>query len=602
MQAIILAAGMGKRLQELTKNNTKCMVEVNGVTLIERALRQLDGLQLSRIVLVVGYEREKLMDFVLSLGIGTPVVFVENPVYDRTNNIYSLYLARDYLVQEDTLLMESDLIFDREILTDLLEDDRDTLAAVAKFESWMDGTCFKVDENDSIVAFIPGKQLKYEEKSQYYKTVNIYKFGKAFSENFYVPFLEAYIRAMGNDEYYESVLRVIALIDRQGIQARRIEGRCWYEIDDIQDLDIACSLFASDEKEKMQLVQKRFGGFWRYPKMLDFCYLVNPYFPSEHMISEMKANFESLLTQYPSGMYVNSLLAARNFRVRQEHIVVGNGAAELIKMLMDSIRGKVGIVRPTFEEYPNRLDAKETVAFVPKTPGYGYSAQELSDFFEKQDIEALVLINPDNPTGNDVGKKGLEHLLAWSKNKGILLIVDESFADFADEELSLLSERALTEYPNLVVVKSISKSYGVPGIRLGVLASADRERIGGLKQEAPIWNINSFGEFFMQILEKYRGEYQNSLQKVKEERGRFSKELAAFEQLTVYPSSANYLMVETKEGLTASDLAEKLLKQADLLVKDLSGKTAGREFLRIAVRTKEDDDRLLEALRLAGVH
>ena len=124
MQAIILAAGMGKRLKELTKNNTKCMVKVNGVTLIDRMLHQLEKQRLSRIVIVVGYEGQKLIDYIDTLGIRTPIVYVQNPIYDKTNNIYSLALAKDWLCQEDTLLFESDIIFEDSVLDALVSDPR----------------------------------------------------------------------------------------------------------------------------------------------------------------------------------------------------------------------------------------------------------------------------------------------------------------------------------------------------------------------------------------------------------------------------------------------------------------------------------------------
>ena len=153
MQAIILAAGMGKRLKELTRNNTKCMVKVNGITLIERMLHQIEKQNLSRIIIVVGYEGKKLVDYIGTLGIQTPIVFVNNPIYDKTNNIYSLALAKDYLCQEDTLLFESDIIFEDSILDELVLDPRDTLALVDKYESWMDGTCVKLNEDDSIDDF-----------------------------------------------------------------------------------------------------------------------------------------------------------------------------------------------------------------------------------------------------------------------------------------------------------------------------------------------------------------------------------------------------------------------------------------------------------------
>lgn len=192
MQAIILAAGMGKRLKDLTQDNTKCMIKVNGVTLIDRLLHQLDSRKLSRIVIVDGYEGEKLKDYIATLRINTEIVYVDNPIYDKTNNIYSLALAKDWLCKEDTLLFESDLIFEDSVLDLLISDPRETLALVDKYESWMDGTCVKLLEDDSIDAFIPGKKFKYDEIHEYYKTVNIYKFSKHFSQTHYVPFLTAY--------------------------------------------------------------------------------------------------------------------------------------------------------------------------------------------------------------------------------------------------------------------------------------------------------------------------------------------------------------------------------------------------------------------------
>ena len=331
MQAIILAAGMGKRLKELTQDNTKCMVKVDGISLIERALGQLDRLGLSKIVIVVGYEGQKLIDYIGTLAVQTPVVYINNDIYDKTNNIYSLALAKEYLLKEDTLLLESDIIFEEAVLRALVDDPRDTLALVDKYERWMDGTVVKLDEEDRIIEFVPGKKFKFSEQDSYYKTVNLYKFSREFARNRYVPFLEAYQKALGNNEYYEQVLSVISILDEPVIKAKRLHGERWYEIDDVQDLDIATTLFAESEDERVSLLGARYGGYWRYPKLLDFCYLVNPYFPPQKLKDELQANFDVLLTQYPSGMRVNALLAAKNFAVRPEHIVVGNGAAELIK-------------------------------------------------------------------------------------------------------------------------------------------------------------------------------------------------------------------------------------------------------------------------------
>lgn len=598
MQAIILAAGMGKRLKELTQDRTKCMVQVNGVALIDRMLHQIESRHLSRIVIVVGYEGEKLMKYIDTLGIRTPIVYVQNPIYDKTNNIYSLALAKDYLCQDDTLLFESDLIFEDAVIDQLLDDPRETLALVDKYESWMDGTCVKLGPDDSIASFVPSKNFRFEEAHEYYKTVNIYKFGRHFSRTHYVPFLEAYSKALGNNEYYEQVLRVIAMLDDPEIRAKRLSGQLWYEIDDIQDLDIASSMFAQDPDLRVSLMQGRYGGYWRYPQLLDFCYLVNPYFPPQRLIDEIQANFTSLLTQYPSGMRVNALLAAKNFAVHYQNILVGNGAAELIKALMARLEGVTGFIRPTFEEYPNRYQDRPNVCFTPAGPDFRYTADDLMAFFGPQDIDNLVLINPDNPTGNYIPAPDVLRLADWAQGKGIRLILDESFADFADEaDNTFIRQDLLDRYRRLYVVKSISKSYGVPGLRLGVLASGDQDLIAALKKDVAIWNINSFAEFYMQIEEKYKKDYARSLELIRAERARFRRELEKLPNLRVIPSQANYLMVELLGGLSARAITRELLVNRCILVKDLSPKLGGQQYLRLAVRDTRDNDRLLEALR-----
>ena len=604
MQAVILAAGMGKRLKNLTCGNTKCMVSVNGVTMIERSLRVLDRKGLSRIVVVEGYEGEKLKEYIGTLHIETPILFIHNDVYDKTNNIYSLALAKDYLCMEDTLLLESDLVFEESIIDDLLEDPRSTLAVVDHFESWMDGTCMGLVQEDRITDFIPGKLLKFAEKENYYKTVNIYKFSKHFSETTYVPFLLAYEKAMGENEYYESVIKLIALLETREIRAKRLNGQKWYEIDDIQDLDIAESIFADNRQEQYEKISGRYGGYWRYPKLRDYCYLVNPYFPNAKMLDEMKSNFETLLTNYPSGMRINSLLAANLFDVCQEHIVVGNGAAELIRMLMEQAEGKIGCVCPTFEEYPNRCDPEKITAFHPQEEGCRYTADDLICFYEKNPVDWLILINPDNPSGNYIPYGDLMRLIEWCRTRNMRLVLDESFADFAelsedaaDSDLTLLKDSVLNQYEKLYVMKSISKSYGVPGIRLGVLASSDEALIAGMKREAAIWNINSYGEFFLQIIGKYRKAYSESLVRIRENRKKLMAGLGKISYLKVYPSQANYVMCQLTEGMTAEYLCGKMLEK-NILLKNLTHKLHdGKEYVRIAVKSVEDNDLLIGELK-----
>ena len=248
---------MGRRLGEYTKDNTKCMVPVNGVPLIDRLLGQLSRLKLDRVVIVVGYEGGKLVRHIGELHTDLNIEFVENPVYSRTNNIYSLWLAKDYLQQDDTILVESDLIFDDVLLNMLIDNPFPNLALVSKYETWMDGTMVRIDSDCNIVNFVPKDAFDYSNAGKYYKTVNIYKFSKEFSTRKYVPFLEAYTKAVGNNEYYENVLRIISFLNSSDLKALPVTNAKWYEIDDKQDLDIAEALFA----EEKDIIRKYYGQF-----------------------------------------------------------------------------------------------------------------------------------------------------------------------------------------------------------------------------------------------------------------------------------------------------------------------------------------------------
>ena len=598
MQAIILAAGMGKRLGELTQNNTKCMVKVNGISLIDRTLTQLSSLNLSRVIIVVGYKGDNLRNYIGNAYKGLKIEYIENPVYDKTNNIYSLSLAKKELQEDDTLLIESDLIFDDSLFPLIVNNPYPNLALVDKYETWMDGTMVRLDDENNIVNFVPKKAFKYSDVDYYYKTVNIYKFSKDFLRSQYVPFLDAYTKALGNNEYYEQVLRVITLLDKCELKALPLDGQKWYEIDDIQDLDIAETIFAPEE-DRLPLYQKRYGGYWRFPNLLDFCYLVNPFFPPQKLKDELKANFDVLLSEYPSGMRINSLLIAKYFHIKKEYAVVGNGAAELIKSLMEGLHGKLGVIYPTFEEYSNRYSQVELVTFIPSNENFSYTADDLMVYFRDKDIKSLLLINPDNPSGNFIPFQDLIRLAQWTQECNICFIVDESFVDFSEgyEGNTLLCNTLLEQYPHLAVMKSISKSYGVPGLRLGVLASGNKELINRIRKDVSIWNINSFAEFYMQICGKYENDYRKGCEKFLAERERFLKLLRSIPFLRVIPSQANYFLCEVLFPYTSLQLSLLLFKK-NILIKDCSTKKAflHGNYIRIAIRNQFDNDKLIEAL------
>ena len=594
---------MGRRLGELTKENTKCMVPVNGVRLIDRLLGQLSGLKLNRVIIVVGYQGQKLIDYIGNRYEGKlKIEFAENPIYDKTNNIYSLSMVKDKLQEDDTLLIESDLIFSDRFFPMIIENPYPNLALVAKYESWMDGTMVRLDEEQHIVNFISKDAFDYSDVDSYYKTVNIYKFSKDFLQHQYVPFLDAYTKAVGNNEYYENVLRIISMLNSHNMKALPVGNEKWYEIDDKQDLDIAEALFA-DDKDVIRKYYGRYGGFWRFPQMLDFCYLVNPYFPSKRMKDELRSNFDTLLTEYPSGMKVNTLIASKCFGVSEQYIVPGNGAAELIKVLMEGdTKGKTGFIRPTFEEYPNRFDKSLQVTYTPQNDDYRYTADDLMHYFGDKDIKTLMLINPDNPSGNFIPKADVLRLAKWCEDRNIRLVVDESFVDFSVDYKtnSLLSDDILEAYPHMAVMKSISKSFGVPGLRLGILASANKELIAHIKKEVSIWNLNSFAEFFMQIYNKHEKDYLKACDKFVAERADFERQLKTIPYLRVMPTQANYFLCEVLPPYTATEIVVYTLRNHNILTRDCSQKPGldpNKQYMRIAVRNHEDNTRLVEALR-----
>ena len=218
-------------------------------------------------------------------------------------------------------------------------------------------------------------------------------------------------------------------------------------------------------------------------------------------------------------------------------------------------------------------------------------------FFEDKAIENLVIVNPDNPTGNYIPKADLLRLIDWAADKNISLVIDESFVDFADElDSTLITQQILDANKHLYVMKSISKSFGVPGLRLGVLASGDVDTVSAMKKDVAIWNINSFAEFYMQIYEKHAKEYVKAMKLFRAERARLATALSKIEGIRLIPSQANYFMLELTGKTTSAELTKKLLLNHNLFIKDLSSKTDG-EFIRIAIRNKQDNNKLIAALK-----
>jgi histidinol-phosphate/aromatic aminotransferase/cobyric acid decarboxylase-like protein len=456
-----------------------------------------------------------------------------------------------------------------------------------------------LDENGRIARLVGKTEFSPADRAHYFKTVNIYRFSRRFSREHLVPHLGRYIIEHGSAAFYEEVLQALIGTGEAPLTALDVGHRRWYEIDDAQDLDIAETLFAPDDERPGRLA-RRFGGYWRFSQVIDFAYLVSPFFPPPRLLDEMAADLHQLASGYPSGQDVQRFLISRLFGCQPRLVLVGNGASELIRALLAECSGPLVVVRPTFEEYPRLVGPQQLIELPARGPNLDYGAADLLALCRTARPAALVLVNPDNPSGHLLPPSELTSLVAELDQLGVRLVLDESFVDFIDGSMdhTLLRDDVLARHRNLVVIRSLGKSYGVPGLRLGVLASADAELLRQVEARLPIWNVNSVAEAFLQRVAAYRAEYESACQQVVAERACLLAQLDGIPWLRPMPSAANFILCELAAGLSAQGLARYLLKEASILVKDCSGKPGldAGQFVRLAVRDASDNARLIHAL------
>lgn len=247
----------------------------------------------------------------------------------------------------------------------------------------------------------------------------------------------------------------------------------------------------------------------------------------------------------------------------------------------------------------NRCNEEQITFFIPSNTDLSYTVEDIIQYFEKTEIEVLIITNPEYHTGNYIAKNNLFRLLNWCIKKEIKLVIDESYCDFADESNnSLIDSSILERYRNVLVLKNISVTHGVSGLRLGCAVSSDRNWIKEIRQSLSIWNINSFAEFYLQIEEKYQKDYIASLQKFKITKKKFVNALSKIVELRALPSQTNYVLCELKTTVTSRELVEQLLANYNILVKDMSDMIHnGRQYIKIAIRDDTDNAQLLYALK-----
>ena len=338
-------------------------------------------------------------------------------------------------------------------------------------------------------------------------------------------------------------------------------------------------------------------GYDNAQQVIDFCFIANPYYPTPAMVDELVRQLPVLIKHYPSS---NPLVSARHLaavlHVDANRLIIGNGATELIAELCHRLVPSLGVPIPTFGEYIEKIDPDRLRLFpLQVTEHYQLDLDVYLAWLRAESLRAALVINPHNPTGQLFSLTEMQAFLVAATDLD-LVIVDESFIDFAAEEVPSLLQTA-EHYPNLVIVRSMSKHCGVPGLRLGYCYSGNARMVAALRHSLPTWNLNTLAEFYLSLLPATDADYQASRLHVIEDVRWLYAQLAGIDGITVYPTGANFVCFRIDTGMTARQLQHRLLVEHRLYVRDCSNKVGMDRFhIRVATQGRDADFRLVAAL------
>ena len=590
MRAVILAAGIGRRMRPLSDERHKTLLEVGGRAVMGRIIDGLQANGITQVCIVTGYRAAEVEEYVTREFGDLQFTFIRNETYATTNNIYSMALALENIEpDEDIILIESDLIYEPAVLSRLLKSEHENVALVDRYRIGMDGTVVSVADSRVITQVIPTSlQDERFDFSDKFKTLNIYKFSAEFCRTTFRKLLTYYARIIDDNCYYELILGILIYMQQVQIHAEILDGELWAEIDDPNDLRGAD--FAFTPASRREYLESSWGGYWSTP-VVDFAFIRNMYFPTSSMMSQLRASFPDLITNYGSSQAILDLKLAYFLRCRPDHVHVLNGASQFSPILRRWFPAdRVLIPDPTFGEYRRIFPGARTYRDAG-TIEVGELASKAAD------ADLVVIVNPNNPTGTTLATEDIKRVVTRLPDK--LVLVDESFIEFSGQP-SLIPWAEAAGVGNLVVLKSLSKYLGVPGLRLGYVFTVNRQLGSRILDELPVWNLNSVAEHLLEIILKYRGDLDASIQQTVLDRESFAAKLAALDVVErVYPSGANFLLLALSiTADSARRLADELLQEENLYIKDVSSKLDdGRVHWRVAVRTPGANEQLCAALR-----
>lgn len=598
LKVVILTAGYGKRMRPLTNETHKTLLEISGKTVIQRIIDALLPFDLTDITIVTGYRNAEIKAYLGETYPDLDIQYIHNERYRETNNIYSMSLALQQMsIDGDILLIESDLIFEPAVISRLINSPHRNVALVDHYRSGMDGTVVTVDsEQGTITNVIPphlqGSDFNFKDK---YKTLNIYRFSQEFCNETFQKLLTYYAQTIDDNCYYELILGIIIYMQKIDFYAEILNGEKWTEIDDPNDLNIA--RFTFEKSSQKEILNNSFGGYWNYD-ILDYCFIRNMYFPSTAVISELKNNLTSLIHNYGSIQPILNKKLATYLLCKEDNVTLLNGASQIYPILEQHFSGKhVLLPYPSFGEYYRIFPSHKTYS-----DQVGIDTEEISA--KAKDCDIVVIVNPNNPTGSLIPNEWIYKFA--STHPDTVVILDESFIDFA-EQGSILPRLEESPLSNLIVLTSLSKTLGVPGMRLGHVYCSNPVFNAYVRRMIPIWNSNSLAEYFLEIILKHRETVKTSFHRTMSDREEFSRQLQSLPIVEkVYPSGGNFLLVSLRcDASVRLNLIQQLLSKHGIYVKDVSDRFKGQKsHLRLAVRDTVDNQRFIHCLSdvIAEIH
>jgi histidinol-phosphate/aromatic aminotransferase/cobyric acid decarboxylase-like protein len=341
-------------------------------------------------------------------------------------------------------------------------------------------------------------------------------------------------------------------------------------------------------------------GYEKAKDIIDFCFIANPYYPTREMLEDLKENFPNLIKSYPSSSSItsqNNLAAV--LHVNPDHLIIGNGATELIVLINTTLIERIAVPVPTFGEYIEKLKDQRDAELFTLRPEENYKL-DLTAYLawvHQRGLKALLVINPGNPTGQLFSLDEMIEFLERAKDME-LVIVDESFIDFAGDTIPSLLQVA-EQFSNLLLVRSMSKHCGVPGLRLGYCYSGNLYVLNRMRQYIPTWNVNTLAQYFLSLLPSTNAAYHESRKRLIGDVRWLYNALRAIAGIEVYPTGANFVLFKIKGGMTAAELQGLLLTEHGMYVRDCSNKIGMDNFhIRVASQGREKDSKLVEALEI----